>query len=115
MKSYINQDCLNFEKDFLQKGQVVELDKEQDSKLFDLGLAEEYDEAKHGLVKPSLETEKEELAAKVLSLQTEKEELAAKVLSLQTEKAELIAMLKVAIESPKGTKPDGYEKYGEEA
>jgi len=101
MKSYINQDCLNFEKDFLQKGQVVELDKEQDSKLFDLGLAEEYDEAKHGLVKPSLETEKEELAAKVLSL--------------QTEKAELIAMLKVAIESPKGTKPDGYEKYGEEA
>jgi hypothetical protein len=27
----------------------------------------------------------------------------------------LIAMLKVAIESPKGTKPDGYEKYGEEA
>ena len=39
--------CMSADGDFLEKGKVLELDKDKDEKIISLGLVEEYDEDKH--------------------------------------------------------------------
>ena len=39
--------CMSADGDFLEKGKVLDLDKDKDEKIISLGLVEEYDEDKH--------------------------------------------------------------------
>ena len=103
--------CMSADGDFLEKGKVLDLDKDKDEKIISLGLVEEYDEDKH---KNQTKTNPE-----LDSLAAENKSLKEKIATLENPN---IAALNATIEDlnnlvietsklPKDKLPEGFAKY----
>ena len=106
--------CMSADGDFLEKGKVLELDKDKDEKIISLGLVEEYDEDKHKnqtKTNPELEAliaENESLKEKVAAL--ENPELEALNSTIEDLKNLVVETSKL----PKDKLPEGFAKYQKE-
>lgn len=128
--------CMSADGDFLEKGKVLELDKDKDEKIISLGLVEEYDEDKHKnqtKTNPELEalaaenkSLKEKIAifegSNIEDLIAENETLKEKVAALENPELEALNstiedLKNLVVETsklPKDKLPEGFAKYQKE-
>ena len=92
--------------EFLRAGETSNIDPEEDKKLFDLGLVEQYDAKKHGVSnsKDSQDATKLEEANTALTAAN------TKIAELEEANTALDGFVKAAIKLQKGQAPEGYGK-----
>ena len=125
--------CMSADGDFLEKGKVLDLDKDKDEKIISLGLVEEYDEDKHKnqtKTNPELDSltaENKKLKEKIAlfegsnieDLIAENETLKEKLAALENPDIEALSatiedLKNLVIETsklPKDKLPEGFAKY----
>ena len=90
MKVYVINSCMDLSRTFHEAGSTPEMDRKVDAKLWDLGLVENYDEKKHGVVNKGSSEKVAELEALVEQLEN---------------------FVEKGKDTQKGHYPEGYKEY----